>query len=772
MNHNLDMIRVLAILSLFLTPAFPSALAADPGATVVTRHETIPNPVFGSTFRVSQSCQTSSSPCAWESPSTWTAGRIPDGTTPVIIDGKVQIHDQAATALDIGLYDNGVLSFDRTQRTKLTVGTIVVFSGGTLIVGTETEPISSTVTAEIVIRDLPFLNDPKQHLHGVLVIDGTVRMHGRRLGETFIRTATEPQRSLQAVMLASSALAAGWRVSDVIVVPSSAQCAVASNNGCPDQSEDRAIAGISSDGLTLTLNGPLQFDHPGARSLTGSLDFTPHIVHKTRNVVIRSENPNGLRGHVLLHGRADVDLRYVSFQQLGRTDTRDLGPTNQKGRYPLHAHHLIGPTTRQTNGYQFTLVGNVIDFGQENRQLNRKWGLSIHESHYGLIAQNIVDLASGAGLVTEDASETGNRFQKNFVLRIVGGTGGRTEDRDPGEGTKLGRAGVSYWFNGGGGNIYEDNVAAYVAECTYCYGFKFDNVYNSPVTIPTSQGADPYVAGQGTTVDSYTIGLQQFVRNEAYAVPNGLTIWWVCTEYETPRDSCTSLVKDFRLWHHHRWGYFGYETNQLTLDGFVHRGDVDILSNQYESVTAFQLEDYMQRRLTIRNADVQGAAYGMIGPVHRDRRGSSGSNVGITVVENSFFGAGTGIILNAPWSVNGSADLSPQTTILRNVRFAHPTTRRESHVAMSPRGGSGNTTVRNDVLISDYNQAAGTNGDDLYMIPAYQSTARCDNAIGGCGSNLTANYPSLAGAYVYPLRSGGSVDVTPPAAPTNLRFVP
>ena len=57
-----------------------------------------------------------------------------------------------------------------------------------------------------------------------------------------------------------------------------------------------------------------------------------------------------------------------------------------------------------------------------------------------------------------------------------------------------GRAGVGYWFNGGGGNTYEDNVAAAVAECTYCYGFKFDNVYNGTVTIPAFRGADPHQA--------------------------------------------------------------------------------------------------------------------------------------------------------------------------------------------------------------------------------------------------------------------------------------
>ncbi|MEZ4664492.1 MAG: hypothetical protein R2911_43725 [Caldilineaceae bacterium] len=98
------------------------------------------------------------------------------------------------------------------------------------------------------------------------------------------------------------------------------------------------------------------------------------------------------------------------------------------------------------SGYQFALVGNVIDFERPNRGQGRKWGLALHDSHYGLVEQNIVDYAVGAGLVTEDGSETGNRIVRNFVVRVVGGNNERSEDRDPGDNSKLGRAGVAYWF--------------------------------------------------------------------------------------------------------------------------------------------------------------------------------------------------------------------------------------------------------------------------------------------------------------------------------------
>ena len=132
---------------------------------------------------------------------------------------------------------------------------------------------------------------------------------------------------------------------------------------------------------------------------------------------------------------------------------------------------------------------------------------------------------------------------------MVGGNGERQHDPDPGDGSKLGRSGTAYWINGGGRNHFDSNVAAAVVECTYCYGFKFDNVENGDLQFPLSQGDDPYMGG-GETVDAYTVGINNFVNNEAYAVPNGLTIWWECTRGDLPRSNCSSHIESFNVWHH------------------------------------------------------------------------------------------------------------------------------------------------------------------------------------------------------------------------------
>ena len=66
--------------------------------------------------------------------------------------------------------------------------------------------------------------------------------------------------------------------------------------------------------------------------------------------------------------------------------------------------------------------------------------------------------------------------------------------------------------------------------------------------------------------------LLQFSGNEVYgATPNGLTLWWIGAFDDTggPRGH----VEDLQVWNLFQMGLLRYETNQLTIDGFVARGD-------------------------------------------------------------------------------------------------------------------------------------------------------------------------------------------------------
>src|SRR5262249_9574661 len=152
------------------------------------------------------------------------------------------------------------------------------------------------------------------------------------------------------------------------------------------QTEERTIAAVSPDGMVITLNQALQFDHPGVRDNggTGALRLLPHVGNLTRNVIVRSQGPiggGGPPGPGLFTRRADVDIRYAALRDLGRTIAAPTGSSNPIGRYPMHFHHLMGPAVTPSNGYQYTFVGNAIDGGSTTHQ--KRWGVAIHDTHYG-----------------------------------------------------------------------------------------------------------------------------------------------------------------------------------------------------------------------------------------------------------------------------------------------------------------------------------------------------------------------------------------------------
>jgi hypothetical protein len=265
--------------------------------------------------------------------------------------------------------------------------------------------------------------------------------------------------------------------------------------------------------------------------------------------------------------------------------------------------------------------------------------------------------------------------------------------------------------------------------------------------------------GGGESVAASDIGINDFVGNEAYAVPNGLTVWWECTHGDFPTVGCGSNIESFHIWHHHRWGYFGYPVNNMVINDFVARGDPDVLSNPYEHVTGLDFSDYIHRNLLITNADIQNMHTGIHMPTMRDARYTYGADIGFTTVEDSYIVATQGVSIWAPNTANGTAGLPPQTTVLRNVEFGYPDIdldgRDLAHVKIQDYSRyyfALDLDLRNDVQIFNYNSAPGIDGDNLYMFPGYQDSSRCDDSLGECATNLNDNNQSLEGGYVHPLR--------------------
>ncbi len=590
---------------------------------IVTPNDRIPN--------FAQTPNKTASTGNWSSPSTWTPPGVPTQSSVIMIPSGVTVtlDTTAAVADTIGIH--GKLRFRTDAETKLTVGNTLIYSDGELEVGTAVTPVSPAVKAEIVIADRPLETsgrDPQQFGTSIIAL-GKVTMHGAVKNPTFVRVAAEPRAGQTSIQLEQAVT--GWRAGDRVFVPDSRQFPEAGwfNPNWALQHDEATVQSISTDGKTITIFPALRFDHLGARDAdtnapsvtSNSIKLLPHVGNLTRNVIISSQNPNGTRGHMMNTVRADVDIRYVQFQDMGRTKAEALDSTtfnaqgavshvgtNQIGRYPLHIHHLWGPVNPSNAGYQFELIGNAVAD-------TLKWPIAVHRSHYGLVKDNVIyggPKLSGAGIALEDGTETENMIEHNFVANIQGYLNGRNSGPNTGNGSTPGSGAECYWA-AGFNSRFVDNVAAGCRNPFQgivsgpCFKFVTDPArYN--VENPRFRGADMLNTSQTVIVVPQLQPLLEFRGNECYNSSVGLTAWHLGTDgYDDQAGIQESLVKDFRVWHAWEAGIMNYPANHMTIDSMEYR--VHAPTTQYFP-PAFYCGDYRSIDLTIRGGNIHaGAVY-------------------------------------------------------------------------------------------------------------------------------------------------------------------
>jgi len=586
----------------------------------------------------------------------------------VIAAGSTVTYDRQSDADIACVKVSGQLTFRTDVSTRLTVGTLMVMPGAGLQIGTSASPIAGNVTAEIVISDRPIDTgiDPEQFGTGLLGF-GRVTMHGAVKSPTFVRLTSEVNAGQSSLSLAAGV--SGWHGGDRIVIPGTNQAIGSDLGSYQGQWETPTLA--SASGSSLALAGGLAFAHGGGRNAAGALAFLPHVGNISRNITIRSQNPNGTRGHVLMTDRAEVDIRYVAFKDLGRTQISPLDSatldssghathigSNQIGRYSLHMHHLFGPASPPANSYQYVLIGNAIDGGT-------KWGITIHNTHYGLVQDNVVYNAGGAGIMTEDGSETANVIQNNFIVRAWG-TGDERADGRQGS-NDWGWEGSGIWLRGPD-NYIRNNVIA--NSNSYAVTYMMLGVSN--VRVPNAPGDNPLVSGRA--VNMMAVPLREFSSNEFYSTHRGITTWnlgaFCCMEvYDVP----VSTFLNTRMWHVGRLGFYGYGQNRVTFDGWVHYNDPSYLSSPFENPMSIWFGDYIARNTIVRNADIQGLRIGIFAPIKAgDTRDIYGHATGTLLVENSTLKNYWNIYMSTPYGVTGGGSLiPPRLVIARNIQFAN-----------------------------------------------------------------------------------------------------
>ena len=600
-----------------LITALLLASKAEMGHTAITTpHDSIPD------FCASPTIQSVASG-RWSSPATWSPARVPTANDRVLVAaGQSVVFDvvQSAALQCVGIH--GQLTFDAAINTKLWVGEVMVYSDGDLQIGTTSQPIPANVSAEIVIANKPLNTQTDPDQYGTAFLSwGGVTIHGAPKQPTFVRTAAEPKAGQTTIVVEQPVT--GWRAGDLLIVPDTRHLKWNEvTNWAPTspQWEERTLQSVSADGRTLTLSSPLQFDHLGARDATGTLTFLPHVATLTRNVIVRSESPSGssgTKGHVLFTHEADIDVRYARFMHLGRTTTApENNATNHTGRYSLHIHHMMGPQVTPANGYQFTLIGNAVDGGSVPH--DRKWGVTIHNSHYGLIQDNVAYNYGGAHFMFEDGSESYNVIDHNFAMRSKG-TGDRLAD---------GTEGTGFWFRGPN-NYIRRNVAANLWGNTTeaAYGYKFFMRFLGNINIPNFKGADTPAPESIQRRMGNKLPILEFRDNEVYGAAQGMTYWWVNSQDPQPNASAQeTVIKNLHIWHVFNAGVYHYPAARMTFDGLVIRGKDPSASACCGR--GWFAADYAAKDILIRSADIQGMQRDII---------TSEFQYGTGSIENSYF---------------------------------------------------------------------------------------------------------------------------------------
>jgi Right handed beta helix region len=613
---------------------------------------------------------------------------IPDfcrGSSDTVGPGQTLVISGKVSKGCIRVEANGTLVL--RSNTSLMADMIFGLPGSRLEGGTPEAPLDNV---QIIGRNgsLNRTTDPEEYGRG-LVWFGSVRLHGRPK-TPFVRLTEEPRAGNGQLFAPTT----GWNPGDRLLLPGTKQPWFVDDV----QKLVETPQVVQAAPNVITIHPTLALDHLGARDMDGELRFLPHVGNLTRSIRIRSENPNGTRWHVIFVDRADVDIRYVSFVNLGRTTTQPLSSSNQLGRYPLHIHHVFGPEQPQSNGRQFTLIGNVIEGGS-------KWGITVHNSHYGLIRDNVVYNTGGAGIMTEDGSETGNIFEHNFVVAPTGPGGDENN-------LLMGREASGLWFRGPH-NIVRNNVVANTLSNAIVYVNSSGPAGVSPsVVVPQFPGANP--AANGRAVNNSRTPLAEFSGNEMYASFFGAIFWDVmascCTDtYEGP----VSLIKNTSVWHVTKYGAFPYATNRMVFEDWTHLNDPEKLADSSVHTNGFVFGDYLTRFITLRRLNLQGLRIGIWTPVKGgDLRDTYGGSEGVTRVEDSLLRNHTNILMTMPYGVTGGGDLLPPRRVeLHRVRFGDipRDTGSEGQSDIRPEyridyGPKINAVVSNRIIVTDYNR--------------------------------------------------------------------
>ena len=388
--------------------------------------------------------------------------------------------------------------------------------------------------------------------------------HGQPLKHTWVKMRSAAKVGDTTVQVAGKI--GDWKTGDLVIITGTKRPRNGLRTGgeyySTIETEERRVAKVTdhTDGSTLTLDEPLKHDHYAQGN------FCAEVANLSRNVVVESAEPAGVRGHTMYHRDSSGSISYAEFRHLGKKDLL--------GKYSLH-YHLAGDTMRGSS-----VIGASI-WDSENR-----W-LVIHGTNY-LVARDCIGYKStGHGFFLEDGTETFNILDHNLAVAVAGGKPlpKQVLPYDPNRGAGF------WWANCQ--NSFTRNVAADCIE----YGFRFDNK-QTPEFDPHLRVLQP--DGTYAVKDTRILPFIRFEDNEAHSMKffslslrgatrpdNGLDLPAQAAELAEssaaaiPERGKPFWIRNFKTWEAH-WGtYIG--TSGVFLDGYeCYRADVGIFRSIME----------------------------------------------------------------------------------------------------------------------------------------------------------------------------------------------
>jgi hypothetical protein len=476
----------------------------------------------------------------WSAATTWEGGKTPGAGVKVQIrEGHTVLYDVQSAVVIRSLHIHGTLTFAHDRDTRLETGLIRITPGDStaeegfdcdhpvkdtsakgsadpkfeipgftapclccdgkaaLLVGTPEQPISSKFTALIRLHYIDGMN--KESCPAIVCCGGRMDFHGAPMNRTWVNLDTTVAAGASEIALSEAVT--GWKVGDRIIVTATelvyrdeneeaaaqkkGPFSLRPGKGFTPQTEERTIKTIN--GSRLGLDQPLKYKHSSAGHYRGE------IANLSRNVVVESADPKGIRGHTMYHRNSAGAISYAEFRHLGKEGVL--------GRYSIH-YHLCRDTMRGS----YVLGASIWDS-------HNRW-ITVHGTEY-LVVRDCVGFQSlGHGFFLEDGTEVYNVFDRNLAVQAF-------------DGQPLPKQMLPFDPNDGAGFWWANSLNTFTRNVAVEYdtqGFRF---HAEPRNAPPKKGkntAGPFDLklqvrqpdGSRKAVDIRTLPFVRFDDNEAH----------------------------------------------------------------------------------------------------------------------------------------------------------------------------------------------------------------------------------------------------------------